>query len=211
MRPLRLPVRALLATSLMLALNGCFASEQPLISDQTADTPFADGTHFAEFTNCDANGAGQLLSCTGYKQTGTDTVQVKNGISRFHADTGASVTMNQVLPGSAQQQFDVRFKQIGLNLFVIQMPLEGLGTANNHDPRWTYAIMRRDGNSAYLYVAQCEQNGDAAYVRSGLLTGIVEYLFQPTCEPASLNGLARIFADRIANGQVPDRRFDITP
>jgi len=206
-----MPAQTLMASCLVLLLAGCFASEQPLITGDNADNPFPDGTRLAEFSNCDATAAGELLGCKGYRQTGTDTLSVKDGIATVRAETGIGATVNKMLPGSTMSEVDVRFKQVAPGLYAIQTSLgdNPPGTGPEKGLFWTYMMMRRDGDSAYFYLLQCEKNGDHAYLRSGALIGIVDYMLQPTCEPASLDGLAKIMADRIANGQAPDKRFDI--
>jgi hypothetical protein len=183
-------------------LSGCFATDHPLIDPASADTPFVDGVHLAELTNCDSGIAGQLLSCKGYRQTDTDTLQVQDGTYEFRGTSSADAMISRVAPGS-KGPVRLTFKQIGPELFVIQMPAPGDGK------HWIYAMMRRDGNSAYVYFLQCEQNGDATYVRSGALTAITQEMMMPTCVPASLASLGKIMADRIANGIPPDKRYDI--
>ena len=72
-------------------------------------------------------------------------------------------------------------------------------------------MVRITGQTAYVYVVMCEQNGDQAYVKSGALTRISIQMLVPTCEASSLDGLAAVFRDRIANGAVPDQKLEVEP
>lgn len=191
-----------LAVGLSLMLTGCFATDHPLIDAATADAPFADGTRLAEYSNCGGSPVAELLACKGYIKSGVDRLNVKDGVTSLLPLSVTIPALNPQMPGG-DQPLDLLFKRVGPDLFAVQLKAPG------DDGHWMYAMMRHGGASFYVYLLQCEQNGDARYVRSGALNQITNLMLQPTCEPASLEGLGRIMADRLANDPAPDKRFDV--
>jgi hypothetical protein len=100
--------------------------------------------------------------------------------------------------------------KIGDGLYALQLPFGQTGQASS-GAQYVYELARLEGDTLYLYEFSCEQNGDVAYVRSGALTRISDVLMVPTCEPASLDGLGKVFSDRLANGAPPDEKFEVAP
>ncbi len=192
----------------LLLLAGCFASREPLITAGMADTPFADGSRVVEFTNC-AGASGTLIGCTGYKRDTAATLSLRDGEYVVHPDAASNALAN--LPGMKSAGQDTRFfvKSIGGDLYVVELPLGDDAAASG--PNYAYDLIRVAGDTAYFYAFSCEQNGDQAYVKSRALKGISSDLLVPTCEAASLAGLGVVFRDRIANGAVPDWKFEIQP
>lgn len=200
-------IRAVTATLAAILLAGCFASRGSLITAATADTPFADGVRVVDYTNC-AGALGALTGCTGYKRDTTATLNLGDGEYVVHPDTTNNPLANMpALKGAGDMRFFV--KGVGDDLYVMQMPL-GSDTGGS-SLRYAYALLRVTGDTAYFYLFSCEQNGDAAYVKSGALKAISAELLVPTCEADSLAGLGQVFRDRIANGAVPDWKLEIQP
>ena len=190
-----------------LCLAGCFASRAPLIAPADADTPIADGVSLTEFINCDGE-AGSLLGCHGYQKRGAGAkLTLKDGVYTLHPEPDPALA--SVFPGGQVKDVVFMLKKVGPDLYVMQLPFADTGPKVG--PQYVYELMRVDGGAVYLYELNCEQNGDQAYVRSGALAKISDALLVPTCEPASLDGLGKVFADRIANGARPDEKFEIGP
>jgi hypothetical protein len=192
-----------LAAAVLLA--GCFASKAPLVTPAAADAPIANGVALTESVNC-AGDAGKLLSCSGYQARGTAKLFLKDGVYTFRPDPNAALA--SLFPGGVLKDVPFTLKSVGPGLFVMQLTFADEAPPDS-GVQYLYELMRLDGQTAYLYEFSCEQNGDQAYVRSGALEKISQALYVPTCEPASLEGLGKVFTDRLANGAVPDEKLDI--
>jgi hypothetical protein len=192
------------AMSAALFLSACFSSEQPLITAESADTPLPSGVKIADFTNC-AGAAGQLMGCQGYRATGSEVLLLDGKTYVIRPDPHSAPP---ALPaGIVSQDMRVLLKHADGELYIAQLPFDNKAAGSS---RYLYEAVRIHDRTAYIYNLLCEQNGDQAYVRSGALREISTALYMPTCEAASLSGLAKIFADRIANGAQPDRKFELS-
>jgi len=188
-----------------IGLSGCFASQQPLIAGEQAEFPFADGATVVEQANCDAPGA-KILGCTGYRRLGSETLALEDGDYVLHPTPGdAPAPAGDLNAGPPPH---IRLKAIGDGLYIAQMgapdPASPTGAT-----RYIYELVRVTGTAAFVYLMDCEANGDQAYVKSGALAAINDDLMGPNCAPASIAGLGQVFRDRLANGKVPDKRLDI--
>jgi hypothetical protein len=191
-----------------LCLSGCFASKAALITPETADTPFGQAAKVTVYVNCASEG-GSLLGCTGYKASGGGTLKLDHGAYIVEPDPASNPFANMAGAQGPAQDMHVMLKNVGGDLYVAQIPW-GDGTASDEDHD-IYEMVRITGQTAYIYVVLCEQNGDQAYVKSGALTRISIQMLVPTCEADSLDGLATVFRDRIANGAIPDQKFEVQP
>ncbi len=202
--------RRIYAATLLAVLceSGCFASRQALITPETADFPFADGSKVVSFANCAAPG-GLLLGCKGYKRNGSATLNIANGAYVIHPGPDGNPMANA--PGMQGDGQDVRIliKNVGQMLYVAQLPVADKGP--DAGVQYIYEMLRVDRSTVYVYAVLCEQNGDQAYVKSGSLTAISTELLVPTCEADSLRGLAKIFHDRLTNGAIPDQKLMVLP
>jgi hypothetical protein len=199
--------RATAGTAAVLTLSGCFASQAPLVTASNADTPLAAGV-VTEYFNC-ATEAGKLVGCTGYQSRGTAKLTVKDRLYTVHPDPNPALA--GLFPGGQVKDISFRLGKVGADLYVLQLPFSDAPPADATTPQYVYELIRLQGQTAYLYEFSCEQNGDMAYVRSGDLAKISGALFVPTCETASLEGLGKVFADRLANGAPPDEKFEVAP
>lgn len=197
--------RATAGVAASLALGDCFASQAPLVTTSNVDSPLAAGV-VTEYFNC-ATDAGKLVGCTGYQSRGTAKLTVKDGLYTIHPDPNPALAA--IFPGGQVKDMSFRLGKIGADLYALQLPFGDDDGPRGAAPNYIYELIRLQGQTAYLYEFSCEQNGDMAYVRSGDLAKISDALFVPTCETASLEGLGKVFADRLANGAPPDEKFEV--
>jgi hypothetical protein len=147
------------------------------------------------------------VGCTGYQSRGAAKLTVKDGLYTIHPDPNPALA--GLFPGGQVKDLSFRLGKVGDDLYVLQLPLGDGGAPADATPQYLYELVRLQGQTAYLYEFDCEKNGDQAYVRSGDLARIGDSLLIPTCEPASLEGLGKVFADRLANGAPPDEKFEV--
>lgn len=185
-----------------MLLASCFASKAPLISETTADLPFANDSKFSEFTNCEASSA-SLLGCKGYKLGGTGSLRLAKGRYTLEADPGDDDSAIVAAQTGAQASPELLFKKFSKELYIVQ--LEGSSQPAGAD--FNYALLRLSGNVAYLYILNCEQTGDARYVKKGMLSRIENTFGLPVCQADNLTKLGAIFRDRLGAGVLPDRKF----
>jgi hypothetical protein len=125
-------VRKLLSVPLIAGLSfllcGCFYSEAPRFSSDTAVAVFGDGGRFAFFER----------EVDGYQRKESFTMKrVKDGYA-FSDDKGESRT--------------VSFHDVGNGRLAIQaMPLPGATAA------YDYAILIREGAEYFIYIPQCDR------------------------------------------------------
>jgi hypothetical protein len=197
--------RAGAVVAMAVGLGACFGGA-PLITAANAATPVPGGV-VTEYFNC-ASEAGRLVGCTGYQSRGTARLTMKDGVYTVHPDPNPALA--GIFPGGQVQDMSFMLGKIGDGLYAVQLPFDQSGQPGN-GRQYVYELVRLEGDTLYLYEFSCEQNGDMAYVRSGALTRISDALLVPTCEPASLDGLGKVFADRLANGAAPDEKFEVAP
>lgn len=207
MRP-RFQARAGAALAAALCLSGCFASRAPLITSANADTPIADGSTLTEYFNC-ASEAGKLVGCSGYQFRSTAKVTLKDGVYTAHPDPTPALAAQ--FPGGVIKDVSFMLKKVGPEDYVLQLPLSDSAPTDPVGVQYLYELIRLQDGAAYIFELSCAENGDTAYVRSGALARISDALFVPTCEPASVDGLGKVFADRVANGVPPDEKYEIGP
>jgi hypothetical protein len=198
--------RGSVIAAVALGLSSCFASLQPLITASNAATPLSAGV-VTEYFNCDSD-AGRLVGCTGYQSRSTAKLSVKDGVYTVHPDPNPALA--KVFPGGQVNDLSFRLGRVSGDLYVLQLPF-GDTDASSTSPQFVYELARLQGQTLFLYEFSCEQNGDKTYVRSGDLAKISDVLMVPTCEASSLDGLGKVFADRVANGAGPDEKFVVAP
>lgn len=189
-----------------LMLSGCFMSHKPLIASNTADFPFADGSHFIEETNC--AGPAQIVcgSDQGYHQTASSgTMHITNGHYVVTPDPGSTFAASA---GGGDSDPMLLLKGVGGGLYLAQMDMGSDGKSGPPGGgRYVYELLDVQGKDAYVYSFTCEQNGDAHYVKAGQLASITSTMGVPICNANSLANLAAIFRERIANGAQPSERM----
>ncbi len=181
-------------------LGGCFVSKQGVI--QAADTafPFADGAKYAASSNCAKS---PLLDCTGYKETESGVLRVKDGAYILQADPGSNPVYSLPAMKDATPP-PIALQKIGPDLYLGQTRLDA---GDSDKPAFAYFALRTEGKAAFTYVFQCEENGDKKYVTSGALAAISNEMLTPTCEAKDAAGLAAVFNDRLAGGAEPDAKY----
>jgi hypothetical protein len=198
--------RAGVVGAMAAGLCACFGGAAPLVTAANAETPIPGGV-VTEYFNC-ASDAGRLVGCTGYQSRGTARLTVNDGVYTVHPDPNPALAA--IFPGGQVQDMSFMLGKIGDGLYAVQLPFDPSGQPSK-GPQYVYELARQDGDTLYLYEFSCEQNGDLAYVRAGALIRISDALLVPTCEPASLAGLGKVFTDRLANGAQPDEKFEVAP
>jgi hypothetical protein len=188
---------------LSLMLAGCFAGGDPLITASTASTPFKDGALITEYGSCEGP-AGAIMGCKGYVAKGTSALALAYGVYTLHpdpSDDNAQALAQQYPSG----EMTMMFRDIGDGDYVVQIDMGGEKKEMSAD-RYVFELITFDGKVGYVYQLNCEQVGDAAYVRSGLLKEI-DTTMLPTCRPSNLANLTVILKQRLAAGIKPDSKF----
>lgn len=200
-----------LISMLSLGLAGCFTSDHPLIAANTSDQPLPAGAKFTEALNC----ASVNLACdneTGYRPAAAGSIQIEGGQYVLHFDPGSNPALS--LPAAqGANKLSVLFKSIGQDLYIAQLDGGPQPSADGayEPPRYLYSLIRKQGDYVYIYKYMCEENGDLKYVKAGQLKAITVSLGVAICQPSSLNGLAAVMRDRLANGAPPSERLELKP
>ncbi len=183
----------------LLLLSGCFVSSAPLITASTASRPFQDGAAYSEAVNCASPNA-MLLECKGYQVQGKGSIAVRDGAYVVQPDPANVPTLPA---GTGAREPTFLLADIGGGDFLVQLDMGDHGAG----PGYMYQLIRIEGRNAFIYSMSCEQVGDAAYVKAGLLKAITNELMVPTCEAGTLAGLTKVFKLRLEAGIEPEKRL----
>jgi hypothetical protein len=132
-------IRVVLALALATLLAGCFASDRPLFSAETAVLALGDGGKFATFERVDG------------KETPDDPFDVRSGPNNVYefVDVKGVVT-------------PVTFHQLAGDEHVAQVKLRG-------DAGYGYLLIRTDGRELFSAPADCNKQDEATMTALGVV------------------------------------------
>jgi hypothetical protein len=184
-----------------LLLSGCFLSKTPLITPQTADHPLSEGVRLRHVVLCSASPSQQPIGCIGSSKSEEPywTGTLKNVEGWYLLDYGAD-------PRAGKRK--VLVKDIGRNFYIVQEDERFEAKPGALDvlfgQRYAYDLVRIDAKAVYLYGFQCT-TADRRWLKDKLLAAIDH----DNCIATSIDGLTKIFRERLSAGVKPRDRFDI--